>query len=699
MKAVGLRDHACVLALALCFSAHAAFAQEERTDLVVRLDGDAQAWREGDEPIRLLLSRSVSPGEGRLAILVGSMDLTDLFEWRDQALVYRPQSLPLPAGESELSVFLVTPEGQWRESARFPLRVLTESGFREADFAPQVDLQGTRVVHERFDPWGSGVPREDDASMNLVLNGMLAGDGWRFSSRFHTIGVGEREKALRYSERGEDAPLVDLADYSLRVEHADEQRAYAELGHVSQGRHRHLMPGFSSRGLILGAPLGAAGSARFSVLSGSSIVGWNNFTGMERSDHRIVAAGLGWELLPTRPGAVRLDLDYVDGSLLPRTGFNAGSITDAETSQSWGARLSGATPSGRLRFDTGYARSRFRNPFDPLLAFDLDLVAVQEEERGARYLDLSWDLLPTRFIGRHAASLSLALRHERVDPQYRTVTAWVQSDIDQNMIEMNGLLGPLQLQMAYTRAEDNLDDLPSVLKTKTRRSAAGANLALADLFGTSNRFTAWLPVLSYSFDRIHQFGAGVPVDSGFNASHVPDQVGEHHGVGLGWQGAWWQFGWRSDFTEQDNRQPGRESADFEHRMHAANVSLMLHQSVDVSFEVSRERSVSLESARIDRNRNYAFGLAWSLTRKLYLSGTVALTESFDEPRTSSGESTNLDLNLAYRFEWRTGAERGLAGQLFLRYSDIDFSSRDRLFGFDFDNRSRVVIGGINVSMK
>src|SRR5690606_25939511 len=148
----------------------------------------------------------------------------------------------------------------------------------------------------------------------------------------------------------------------------------------------------------------------------------------------------------------------------------------------------------------GYARSRFHNPFDPLLAFDLDLVPVREEERAARYLDLSWDVVQSRLIGRHAASLSLALRHERVDPQYRTVTAAVQSDIDQNVIELSSLLGPLQLQLAHARTEDNLDDLPSVLTTKTRRNNAGLGLALSNLFIEPNRFASWLPLLTYSFD-------------------------------------------------------------------------------------------------------------------------------------------------------------------------------------------------------
>src|SRR5690606_17423531 len=198
-------------------------------------------------------------------------------------------------------------------------------------------------------------------------------------------------------------------------------------------------------------------------------------------------------------------------------------------------------------------------------------------ERDARYADLYLDLVQNRMVGKHAASLSLALRHERVDPQYRTVAAAVQSDIDQNVVEMTGFLGPLQVQLGHSRSEDNLDDIPSVLTTRTRRSNAGVGLALGGLFENAGGAATGLPVRGYNFDRVHQFGTGVPVNSGFSESHVPDHIGERHGVNLNWQGNAWTFGYRVEFSEQDNRQPGRESADFEHRVHGANLSLSLYE--------------------------------------------------------------------------------------------------------------------------
>jgi hypothetical protein len=696
MKRSSLLRAACASALACAFAA--AFGQDGRIDISVQLE-NAEQWHARDAAIRLIPSRMLAADEGRFAVLIGATDLTDLFEWQEGKLVYLSRAMPLPSGENELAVFVVSADGEWREVNRTRLRVLTERGFEQANFSPQMDVQGTSTLGRRFEPKGSGVAPGDEGSMNLMFNGALVKNDWRFAARMHAIGVSEHQRALRYAYKGDEAPLVDLSNYSLRIDRPSDPRAYFEVGHVTHGQHRHLMPGFVSRGAILGVPIGGRGAARLAALSGTNIVGWDNIIGLSRSDHRILTAGMGWQLVPSRPGALSIDVDYLDGSLLPQSAFNVGSISDAETSRSWGVRTAGASASGRVRFDAGFARSRFRNSFDPSLAFGLDVVPVKEEERDARYVDVYWDLVQNRFVGRHPASLSFALRHERVDPQYRTVGVAVQSDIDQNVIEMSGFLGPLQMRIAHARAEDNLDDLSSVLTTKTRRSNAGLGLALSGLFVEESRLARWLPVLSYDFDRTHQFGTGVPINSGFSASHVPDQMGTRHGASVSWQGNAWMLGYRIESTRQDNRQPGRERADFEHRLHGVNLSLSLYEGLDVNFDVSQERSYSVEALRFDRNRNHAFGVSWNITRALHFSGTVAFTESFDQPRTNQNESTNLDLGLSYRLYWKTSEQRALAGQIFVRYTDFDFSWHDRLFGFDNSNRTRIVVGGINFSVQ
>ena len=77
-----------------------------------------------DEPIELTVNRQLAQGEGRLAVVVGATDLTDLFVLSARSLKYSSgKSFPLPLGATELAVYLVAPSNDWRELARFPLRV------------------------------------------------------------------------------------------------------------------------------------------------------------------------------------------------------------------------------------------------------------------------------------------------------------------------------------------------------------------------------------------------------------------------------------------------------------------------------------------------------------------------------------------------------------------------------------------------
>jgi hypothetical protein len=189
------------------------------------------------------------------------------------------------------------------------------------------------------------------------------------------------------------------------------------------------------------------------------------------------------------------------------------------------------------------------------------------------------------------------------------------------------------------------------------------------------------------------------VNSGFAEAHVPDQISDRHGLTLDWRGGRWSAGYRFDFSLQDNRQPGREQADFATLVHAANVAFAPLTQLDLNLELSRERSYAEEADLVTRTYNAGLGLRLHATRKLHFSGTAGLTRSADDPRTNDSESTFLDLALTYRLEWQTATGRGLSGQMFVRYSDRAQSSRDQVFGFDLDNRMRTVVGGITLGLR
>src|SRR5262245_25370091 len=96
-----------------------------------------------DAPIELTVNRPLAQGEGRLAVVVGGTDLTDLFVVSAQGLKYNVgKSFPLPLGATELTVYLVGPGDDWREVSRLQLRVGhiatigTESGEAKAESQP-----------------------------------------------------------------------------------------------------------------------------------------------------------------------------------------------------------------------------------------------------------------------------------------------------------------------------------------------------------------------------------------------------------------------------------------------------------------------------------------------------------------------------------------------------------------------------------
>lgn len=96
------------------------------------------------ERIELRLNRLLKPAEGRLAIVISRTDVTDLFEKIDDRLVYNPDIMPLPQGESQLIVYIVSGSGEWKDIAKFLVRVLKDG--ETANPNPQSETQKPEAV-------------------------------------------------------------------------------------------------------------------------------------------------------------------------------------------------------------------------------------------------------------------------------------------------------------------------------------------------------------------------------------------------------------------------------------------------------------------------------------------------------------------------------------------------------------------------
>lgn len=666
-------------------------------DLKIDAAFDGSRWIAAREAIAIRLSRPVTPEDGRVAVMIGESDVTAMFEPVAGALVWRRDGVPLPAGEHEVVVSLVEPSGTWREVARFPIRVLTRRGFQKANAKPSLDLMNKGQIdhHQLPDDSFTSRDRYQDLMGQASLSTEHERGSYALRTQMNLTGVTYANEALRFSELGDRAPMIDLSSYKVEL-----QRGPLQLtaGQVSFGSHRHLINGLGSRGLILTLGAGQPVSLALGAMNGTGIVGWDNFLGLQSPEHRVFSATLGFELVPSRPGTVRLETSLLDGSLLPQSSFNQGAVRSAEKSTGGSVRLLLANASKRFTVDAGFTRSRFSAGLDEQLEEGLEVVALREDDREAAYLDLGYALLQNAsFIGKQQANLSLGFNFETIDPLFRSVATSLQPDQQRGMLSLSGNAGPLIFQFGHARSEDNLDGIRSILKTKTRESSANVGLVLGPLFG-ARRGARWIPELSVNATHVHQFGAWLPEDGGFSASHVPDQISIGAQGAVEWRLQTVRFGYRGSLSQQDNRQPGRETADLSGDASTYFFGFTPAERFDVTLESSIERLRNTELGQRDRLRRHGGTLTWRVWRDVALSGNYSWLYGRDAAWTNERGSNEgfIDLSSGFSF-WQSSAQRNRS-RVFLRYSTRDSSTFDRIFDARSSNEGWSLTSGVNLSV-
>jgi hypothetical protein len=648
-------------------------AGQPRPPITVGVSVPADRFIPRDAAIVLELSRPLDPAAERMAVFFGSTDVSALFEAEAAGLRYAAGVLPLPSGESEIVVYHVT-GGEWVEIVRQPLKVAGRLGITTAGVDPNLDMGlKSRLGFGRV----PAVPAPDrttyhdlDGKFGLETEVVHVG-GRTVVARSAMVGTSHRESSLRFREKGADAPRVDLSSYLVQIQQGGLRLA---AGHVAAGNQRHLINSFSSRGTAVSYARGSRVEASVAALHGSNLVGWDDLLGITEPEHRMLNAMVGLEALP-RPGALRIELSALDGSVLPRSGFNRAAVTDAEQSRGMAVRVQAAGLNRRLRLDAGFSRSAFDNPADPLLAQGADLVEVQRETRNARYLESSLDVLRAlRLTGRRTARLTIGLAHERVDPLFRTVATYARADQLQNRVELRGDVAGVSLGANHSRGENNLDEVPSVLKTLTRRTGVDVRLPAATVLGV--RPSGWWPNLGYRLDRTHQFGAAVPGAGGFEPSHVPDQVSDNQTATAEWRWRRASIAYQFNRSLQDNRQPGREQADLKTQSNGVNLTLSPVRSLSLTGSLSQADAHNVERDETDRTRRYSGGVNWTPLR----GSTLALQLS--ETRRDNGGSVRADRSLSSQWSSPVPGLDRFGGKWHLRFARSANETRNATLDLD-----------------
>jgi hypothetical protein len=629
----------------------------------------------------LKLDRTLDPSEGRIAVIIGTTDISSLFSVAPDALAY-DSTLPLPTGDSEMVVYLVSGVNVWQEIGKFKLSVAPPSAPAPANNSTNNGSNGRKTVitpsltlgmksqpsQYRF-PASNPGERETFADFTLQggLRVEMPGSTFGSQMQFEFAGSSYRREALRFAQEGDEAPRIDLASYLMQFQTG---KAKIQVGHLAVGSNRHLINSFSSRGVSVTVPITGRADFSLAALNGSSIVGWDNFIGLNRRKHQILAGTLGFELLPATPGRLRIEGGLLHGSLLPISSFNQGMVPDAEQSKGLSVRAIAADPKDRIRVEGGFARSRFNNPADPQLNQSFDVVPVRETSRDARYLDLTLNLLRDAAISTsERANLAFNYRHERVDPLFRSVAAYNQADRLQNQIEVIATVADISATVAHHRANDNLANLPTILKTLTRRNGILIGAPLGTVFNVPGGQATWWPRISYGFDRTHQLGAGLPPNSGFALSHVPDQLSTNQNALADWQFQRIRFGYRFNRSFQDNRQPGRELADLRNVIQGFTVGLTPRRVIDINFDLNSETAKNFESRRIDKTLRAGAGINWAMTGRAALAASFSTVFAGDVADVSESRNVEVDLQWSYRFGLERSRYRKVNGQFFVRYAD------------------------------
>lgn len=626
--------------------------------LTITPDYAADGWVDSNQPIGLRFSRPLNPQTERLAVIVGRTDLSALFMVTPIVARYSANTLPLPTGETELTAYLVTPGQPWQEIGRFPLRVRTRGGFHKAELKPGLTLTTTGQVAPERSRSASGI------TFNPALRSTLIRDNGTMELQSNFLAVTHQNQALRFGAKGGAAPKFDLSDYLVRAQSGPFN---ASIGHLSYGANKHLISGFASRGVSAGINVAKIAELSIAALNASSIVGWNNPIGLDDGRHRVYGASIKLEGAPQKPGALTLDLSLLQGSQLPISGVNQTEINDRERSRGFGLHFGGKSPGDRVTIDAGFAMSRFENPSDPTLSQGFSLVPVKPESKAAQYADLSVGVLRDITLSTSVkANLTATLRHERVDPLYRSLAAAVQSNVLQNVLEVTGGLGPIAVQASHARSEDNLDDLSTVLKTFTRVTSLNVGVPVGSLFRAS-RPSPILPQLTYTLSRTRQFAKDLPTNSDFTETHVPDQVSDNQSVDVQWTIGKWRAGYRYNLSSQDNRQIGREKSDLRNLAHNVAAGFSPISSIDLGGTFSFEDANNKEFNQKNDTRRLGANIDVRATKDLALSTAASKTWLRDNPRTSESDNMELSTELSQNFRLlRNRAERP-AGRVFLRY--------------------------------
>jgi len=661
-------------------------------------------WLKPNENIEINVNNPLAERTNALAFFIGETDVTAFFNKRaGNVYVYDANALALPQGDNKLTVY--DNSGDWEEIGSIDLNVLTASGYSISKVTPSVELSLNSKISDsrsgdRIDDPERKIFNDLDATISIETEHEK--NGLNIVSSTNIVSSSNREAALRFGERENDAPKVDLTEYIVT---AVKGKTTVQVGHISQGNHPYLVDNLGHRGLTVEHKLTDRLSFDVSTQSGREITGYSDILGFTTSKSRITTARLGYDLLK-REGAARLELSTINGETIAESNFDEGQVPTAEESSGYGLRLTTSSESGKLTTDSAFARAKYTNPTDETLEFNGEaLVDVKETTNNAYYSQIGYKILNDRKITNSlSADLTFNLRYSNIDAEYQSLAASPNPDEEIKEFGFTGQLGPVGFQANHTRSRDNLEDIETILTTQTSSSQISLNTSLKELFSKrineSSKYYKLLPGFSFSAQRVHQYNLNNPetLRSDFNDnSHLPNQVNISFNNDLSWDFDKWDLGYQTEWSRQDNKQVGREQADFKTLGHQVSVNLRPTEKVNIGLAVGRIRNKDVEQDIKRYDNTYGLNIDWQINDKLTFAASYSRNRNSDDQDLVKGVNTTNELKLSYQFGIPTASGKKLPGQSYLRYTRQSAENTDNEQDFQTDGSTSGVFAGVSFS--
>ncbi|HEY0349242.1 MAG TPA: hypothetical protein VGC60_13915 [Pyrinomonadaceae bacterium] len=536
-----------------------------------------------------------------------------------------------------------------------------------------------------------------DGTLQFSMRNEMARGWFGAQTSFDFAGSTFQPEALRFATLGNKAPQIDLSSYLVQFKLG---RAKVAIGHTSFGSSRHLVNSFSSRGITVTVPITKRFDFSVAALNGTSVVGYGNFFGLAKSKHQLQSATIGVELIPKRPGGLRLEFSGVNAYIQALNSVSQGSVNDVERSKGGSVRLIATDKAGRFKFDGGFTRSQYRNPADPLLYQGTNTVPVPLLTRNARYFDISYDILRGVHLTKSKQlNLSVAAKHEQVDPLFKSLGASAGADKLENDFQLTGSIGEISFQAGHSRFNDNLRHIASILQSLTRSEQFSIALPAAALWGGTSSTSKYLPRLSYSRSDTHQFGAAIPVNGGFetNPGAVPNQYSTNHTFSAEWQFQKITLGYSYNRSFTNNQPRGHERSDFVNQTMGTRVGFNPTKKLNLSFDFTRDSANDVEHTKLAHTWRVGPTASWTVNKHLTWTAGLSNTIAGDRTKTNGSRDTEFETQCSYNVGIDRGELKKVQTQMFIRYADRYARSHDSVLATSALTRVKIFNAGLNIT--